>query len=262
MHKTPFFRGRWLLAATTALVLAGTAARADEKSDAVLAAAKAASGGAAWDAIAASRSTGTVSTGGLTGSVHSLIDATNGRYTDDFVLGPMSGREGFDGTTAWSVDPSGQPRVEGGGEARLAAVNQAYRNSFAYWYPRKAPRHNDVAGPEAGRRRDLRRGAHRAAGRPSVRFLGGCAHAHDRAHGRAAGERSAHRILFRFPRRRRGQGAVRDTRLDRGAEIRPNHYSDRCPGAAGGRRREIHHSGAAAAGFRVPRRGRQGYRTD
>lgn len=126
---------RRVLLAAAAAVLASAAAHADPKADAILAAARAASGGAAWDRIEGETGAARVETGGLSGTATSTIDVKTGAYRDDFVLGPAKGAQGFDGTTVWSVDPSGQPRVESGADAHLAAINSAYRNSLAYWYP-------------------------------------------------------------------------------------------------------------------------------
>jgi len=87
----------------------------------ILAKVKAASGGAAWDAIRTARTKVRISVGGLTGTGVTLDDVTAGRYVDRFQLGPVSGAEGFDGTVAWSQDASGQSRAEEGGDARLGA---------------------------------------------------------------------------------------------------------------------------------------------
>ncbi len=128
-------RTRLLL--TAALLAATTAAHADDQATKILQAAKQASGGDAWNKLTALTETGTTTTGGLTGPVHATLDVTTGHYTDDYVLGPMRGSEGFDGKTVWSTDSTGQPSVEGGGENKLGAVNQAYRNSLAFWFPQR-----------------------------------------------------------------------------------------------------------------------------
>src|SRR5512136_3104529 len=103
--------------AVVALLLASAVGASDPAE--LLAKAKAASGGPAWDAIRSLRAKGKLSAGGLSGTGETLDDVVAGRYVDRFQLGPVSGAEGFDGAVAWSQDPSGQSRAEEGGDGRL-----------------------------------------------------------------------------------------------------------------------------------------------
>lgn len=103
----------------------------------ILAKSKEAMGGSAWDPIRTTHSVGKLVTSGLTGEGESWENNLTGHYVDHFKLGPASGAEGFDGTTVWSQDSSGQPRVEGATGARQAAIDEAYRRAFAYWYPQR-----------------------------------------------------------------------------------------------------------------------------
>jgi hypothetical protein len=120
----------------------------------ILAKVKAASGGAAWDAIRTAWTRMTVSVGGLTGTAEALDDVTAGRYVDHFKLGPMSGAEGFDGTVLWSQDASGQSRVDEGGDGRLGAVNESYRRAYGFWRPERWPAQIEDVGTreESGRK--------------------------------------------------------------------------------------------------------------
>ncbi len=118
------------LAALTSVCLAETAQE-------ILGKSKDAMGGAAWDSIRTTHSTAKIVTSGLSGDAESWEDNLDGHYVDRFKLGPSSGAEGFDGTTVWSQDSSGQSRVEGAAAARQAAMNEAYRRCFAYWYPQR-----------------------------------------------------------------------------------------------------------------------------
>jgi hypothetical protein len=115
----------------------------------ILAKVKAASGGAAWDAIHTVRTKMKIFAGGLTGTGEALDDVTAGRYVDRFQLGPMSGAQGFDGTVAWSQDASGQSRAEEGGDGRLGAANESYRRAFGFWHPERWPAQIEDAGPQA-----------------------------------------------------------------------------------------------------------------
>lgn len=122
-----------LFAAATALHATSPDPRA------LLARAKEAAGGSAWDAVKALHTRAQLSASGLSGTVESWEDVLGGRFVTTFQLGPVSGAEGYDGTTSWSVDPSGQARVNDSGDAREGAVNDAYRRSLAYWYPERRP---------------------------------------------------------------------------------------------------------------------------
>jgi hypothetical protein len=135
------------------VVLFTTVAWAAEPTD-ILAKAKAASGGAAWDAIQSARTRVTVKLGGLSGTAESLDDVRRPRFVDRFELGPMKGAQGFDGTIVWSQDSSGQVRTEQGEDERLGAVNDAYRRALAFWYPERWPAQIEDAGQreDGGRR--------------------------------------------------------------------------------------------------------------
>jgi PDZ domain/Aspartyl protease len=104
---------------------------------AILAAAKAASGGAAWDALHTQHSTVTISTAGIKGNAERWADIYSGRSLIKYTIGPVTGAAGFDGTVAWSQDGSGQSVAETG-VARELAVNAAYRDKLAFWYPQRA----------------------------------------------------------------------------------------------------------------------------
>jgi hypothetical protein len=135
------------------VVFAATAATAAEPAD-ILARAKAASGGAAWDTVHSFRTRVTLTSGGLSGTADSLIDVRSGRFVERFDLGAMKGAQGFDGTTAWSQDSSGQVRTEQGEDDRLGAVNRAYRRALGFWYPERWPAQIEGAGEreDGGRR--------------------------------------------------------------------------------------------------------------
>jgi hypothetical protein len=101
----------------------------------ILARAKEAQGGSAWDAVRTLRLEGTLSVGGVDGRVESLTDVRTGRFRDAYELGPMKGANGFDGKDAWSQDASGQSRVDGAETPRRTAVTESYRRALAWWYP-------------------------------------------------------------------------------------------------------------------------------
>ncbi len=101
----------------------------------VLAAAKAASGGSAWDLLTTQHSTVSILTGGLAGAAERWSELTSGRSYLRYSLGSQSGAMGYDGTQVWSQDASGISRIESAEVAKELAANGAYRDQLAFWYP-------------------------------------------------------------------------------------------------------------------------------
>jgi PDZ domain/Aspartyl protease len=118
---------------------AGSAGATPAAAAAVLARAKEASGGKAWDAVATRHVRARLHVGGLDGSAESIEDVRTGHHALHYSLGPLKGAEGFDGTTAWTQDASGQARAEESEDARLGAADEAYRTALAFWYPQRWP---------------------------------------------------------------------------------------------------------------------------
>jgi len=106
---------------------------------AILAAAKSASGGSAWDALKTQHSKVNIHTAGLVGTAERWSEYATGRSSLVYSIGPVTGAAGFDGKVAWSQDASGQSQVETVDAARELAVNAAYRDRLAFWYPDRAP---------------------------------------------------------------------------------------------------------------------------
>lgn len=101
----------------------------------ILARAKAAAGGAAWDTVRTLHSKVRVETGGMTGTAESWEDTRAGRFVDSYEFGPATGAEGYDGTKSWSLDGSGTVTLSDSGDDREGSANEAYRRSLSYWYP-------------------------------------------------------------------------------------------------------------------------------
>ena len=133
-----------------ALLLASAAGAVAADPQDILARAKAASGGAAWDAVRTIHSKVRVATGGITGTAESWEDVRAGRFVDTYVFGPATGAEGYDGAKKWSQDSSGAVTFSDSGDAREGSVNEAYRRSLSYWYPDR----RQAAIENAGERRD------------------------------------------------------------------------------------------------------------
>ena len=81
---------------------------------AVLAAAKEASGGAAWDALRTQRSEVKLLAANLEGSVERWSDIATGRSLIRYRIGPISGAAGNDGKQVWTQEESEEPKVETG----------------------------------------------------------------------------------------------------------------------------------------------------
>ncbi|MGC4123262.1 MAG: aspartyl protease family protein [Myxococcales bacterium] len=106
---------------------------------ALLAQARLAAGGSAWDAVKSVRSTYTIDAGGMKGTGDFLEDSLTGRFVNHLVLGPATQAEGFDGKTYWLQDASGQPLVQESAEAEESSANLAYRTSLAWYFPGRFP---------------------------------------------------------------------------------------------------------------------------
>ena len=131
--------GRFLMAVVVALcspfALAQNVATPRPDPVAILDAAKTASGGSAWDSLRTQHSTVSIGTAGVKGTAERWADIGTGRSLIKYSIGPVSGAAGYDGKTAWSQDGSGQSRVESSDAARELAVNAAYRDKLAFWFP-------------------------------------------------------------------------------------------------------------------------------
>jgi hypothetical protein len=126
------------------LLAAGRADAADLQE--VLARAKEAAGGKAWDDVRALRSKVKIEMSGLSGQAESWEDVRTGRYAGSFSLGSFSGAQGFDGKNTWVRDTSGQVRVSDSGDAREGSANEAYRRTLAWWYPERWPAEISLVG--------------------------------------------------------------------------------------------------------------------
>jgi membrane-associated protease RseP (regulator of RpoE activity) len=98
----------------------------------ILAANKAASGGAVWDKAATLKTEFDYSGMGMTGKVSTVADLHDGRFVDNAAIGPVTQVQGFDGSSAWEKDPSGTVTPQNG-TGKYMAVNEAYRDANMWW---------------------------------------------------------------------------------------------------------------------------------
>jgi hypothetical protein len=102
---------------------------------ALLAATKAASGGAAWDALRTQHSEVRLTAAGLTGNVERWNDIATGQSMLRYSIGPLSGASGYDGKMVWTQDGTDAAKTETQPAALELAANAAYRDRLAFWYP-------------------------------------------------------------------------------------------------------------------------------
>ena len=105
---------------------------------ALLSAAKAASGGAAWDAMRSQHSEVRLAAANLEGAVERWSDIMSGRSVLRYSIGPLAGVAGFDGKSAWTQEGTDPAKIDTSAAARELAANAAYRDRLAFWYPDRA----------------------------------------------------------------------------------------------------------------------------
>jgi hypothetical protein len=118
-----------------ALCVSAGAAEKPDQASALIEAAKQAMGGDAWDKAVTWHETGQVTAGGLRGSYESWEDLKSLNSSSSYVLGPVSGSQGWDGKQAWTTDNTKEVRVETGGEAVAQAIQDAYRSGYGFFFP-------------------------------------------------------------------------------------------------------------------------------
>ncbi len=134
---------RRLLLSALALAVAATSAIAQlggplpPNPRVILQQSKDASGGRAWDALRSQHSKVTIQAAGLSGTGERWSDTRSGKSRLDFSIGPLTGATGFDGKSAWTQDETGGARAETDATARELAVNAAFRDRLAFWYPER-----------------------------------------------------------------------------------------------------------------------------
>jgi len=92
----------------------------------LLAQARAAVGGEAWAGVENLALTVELRVGGLVGEAEIWEDLRTCRSTSRFELGPIHGRQGFDGEDVWQQDSTGQVHVDESENAGQGARNEAY----------------------------------------------------------------------------------------------------------------------------------------
>ncbi|HEY8948758.1 MAG TPA: aspartyl protease family protein [Rhizomicrobium sp.] len=116
---------------SSAFVSPALAAGADE----ILAANRAATGGAAWDNKITLKVEYAYSGQGLTGTSSSLEDLQRGTFVDTYDIPPQAGASGWDGMKAWEKEPSGTVTDQAGGDVIPLSITEAYQDQNLWWRP-------------------------------------------------------------------------------------------------------------------------------
>lgn len=122
-----------------ALLIPAAALAATPTTAQILARAKAASGGEAWNRVHTLRMEGTIEYGGLSGPVSELDDLETGRSVSHHTLGELKGAEGFDGKRGWNQDTGGEVSSDDSPAAKQGDVTSAYQTARAWWFPERWP---------------------------------------------------------------------------------------------------------------------------
>jgi len=135
-------RLNWLVAALALTVLAGPARAADDpaaRGAALLAQAKAASGGAAWDRLGGWHESGAAIVGDAQGSYDTWCDLHRMGMTNHHVLGGAAQTRGFDGAVVWVVEGVGPVRASQAPQALATARQGAYVSAWGFFFPDRFP---------------------------------------------------------------------------------------------------------------------------
>jgi len=124
-----------IVAMSVIMTLAAVPVPAETSIQELLAAAKAAAGGSAWDEVRHLHLQGSLATSGLEGTLESWEDLLGGRSVTRADLGIVKVANGFDGEAPWSQDPSGDVTEQGSEDNLREARNQAFLTARGLWYP-------------------------------------------------------------------------------------------------------------------------------
>jgi Aspartyl protease/PDZ domain len=129
-----------------ALSISASGAEKPDKANALIEAAKQAMGGAAWDKAVTWHETGHITAGGLSGRYESWEDLDSLHSSGSYVLGPVSGSQGWDGTQAWTTDTTKEVRIETSREAIAQAIQDTYRGGYGFFFRERFPSTREYVG--------------------------------------------------------------------------------------------------------------------
>jgi len=104
---------------------------------ALLAQAKQATGGAAWDALRTQHSVVRITAGGRPGRAERWASLVTGRSRMHLEVAGSSAWMGYDGINVWSQQGTEKALIETDPVTLRLAANAAYRDRLAFWYPER-----------------------------------------------------------------------------------------------------------------------------
>jgi PDZ domain len=128
-----------------------------ERTNRIIEAGKAATGGTKWDGVKIWHETGTLSVGGIAGTYETWLDLPDIHGAQIYILGPTKGSQGWNGKVSWSTDASDQLRVETSRASIANAVKGFYQATRAFFFPNRYPAEIQYTGVKEndGRRCDV-----------------------------------------------------------------------------------------------------------
>jgi hypothetical protein len=124
------------------IALASPAVAADDpatRGAALLAQAKAASGGSAWDRLGGWHETGTAIVGGAQGAYDTWCDLNRMGMANHHVVAGAAQTRGFDGATVWVVNAAGALKTSQAPLALATARQGAYVSAWGFFFPDRFP---------------------------------------------------------------------------------------------------------------------------
>jgi len=109
------------------------------KAEEIIAASRAATGGANWDQIKTWQETGKIIQGGLEGTYQVWADFPSVLAADMFRLGPVKGSAGWNGKESWTTDSGDQLRIETSRASIANAIKFAYKGMYTFYFPNRYP---------------------------------------------------------------------------------------------------------------------------
>lgn len=114
---------------------ATTPAKVDDASRSILTNVRNAMFGDSLSSIASLHLSGKLEALGIPAHFDEWDDLKAQRFTARQTGGPLTGANGWDGTSAWNQDYAGLVTIDGGAAGRFQAIDQAYVDTFSYLRP-------------------------------------------------------------------------------------------------------------------------------
>lgn len=144
----------WPLVAwwVSSLAPAAMAADAPPAPTALLAAAKEATGGSAWDALRTQHTRVHINAGAREATAERWASLLTGRSRMQLDISGRVAVTAFDGFVPWSKEGDGRVSLDADPQTVALAINAAYRDRLAFWFPERQGARIEYAGRETADR--------------------------------------------------------------------------------------------------------------